>query len=417
MITEPTLEVLLQSIFRLLRSPLAFGLVALATVHSAHAADAAPAAKKPGATDLEAVAHALVRAGMVTANDKVLINGSLRDNALLEDLYIEALKVGAQPLISIDSERLWRRSYDEVPALYDSQPPTLGLALVDIFDVQFSVDVGETPNIMAGTSPERMAARSANYQPVTDAMLKKGVRGVNLGNGLYPTSALAKTLGRSQAQVASIFWKATTVPPDVIRTKGESLRAALAGAKEITLTSANGTHVSFSVMADKGFVSDGALTADKVKQGGAAMQTWLPAGELLVPVTPGSAEGKVVIDKLRYQGATIEGLVLNFSKGMLTSMTAKSGLDALKVLRAYHDAATGGKDSFSYIDLGLNPEVNLPTNTGHVIWMAAGAVTIGVGDNTGWGGTNVSNFNLAGPVGAATLQIDGQAVIAKGALR
>ena len=407
----------MQSILRFPRRALALGLVALAAVNAARAADAAPAAAKPGKTDLQAVAKSLVSAGLVGANDKVLISGGVRDEALLRDLYIETMKVGGQPLISLDSEKLWRRSYDEVPAQYDSQAPTLWLALVNTFDVQLSVDVGETENLMAGTPPERMAARAAANQPVTDAVLKKSMRSVSLGNGLYPTAALAKTLGVPQARLASVFWKATAVPPEVIRTKGDSLRAALAASKEVTLTSPNGTHVTFGVMADKGFVSDGTITADKVKQGGAATETWLPAGELLVPVTPGSAEGKVIIDKFKYQGATIEGLVLSFSKGALTSMTAKSGLDALKAYQAYYDAATGGKDSFSYIDIGLNPEVTLPTNSGRVVWMAAGAVTIGVGDNTGWGGTVVSTFNLAGPVSGATLQIDGQTVIAKGALR
>ena len=415
---EPTLEAHLQSILRFPWRAFAPGLIALAAVHAAQAADAAsaPAAAKPGTANLEAVAKSLVSAGLVTANDKVLISGGVRDEALLRNLYIETMKVGGQPLISLDSEKLWRRSYDEVPAQYDSQAPTLWLALVNTFDVQLSVDVGETENIMAGTSPERMAARAAAGQPVTDAVLKKGMRSVSLGNGLYPTAALAKTLGVPQAKLASVFWKATAVSPEAIRTKGESLRSTLAGAKEVTLTSPSGTHVTFGVMADKGFVSDGALTADKVKQGGAATATWLPAGELLVPVTPGSAEGKVVIDKFKYQGATIEGLVLNFSKGVLTSMNARSGLPALKAYQAYYDAATGGKDSFSYIDLGLNPEVTLPTNSGRVVWMAAGAVTIGVGDNTGWGGANVSTFSLAGPVSGATLQVDGQAVIAKGAL-
>src|SRR2546426_7161622 len=42
-----------------------------------------------------------------------------RDAGLMEDLAIEAQKVGAQPLLTIWSERLIRRSYDEVPAKYD----------------------------------------------------------------------------------------------------------------------------------------------------------------------------------------------------------------------------------------------------------------------------------------------------------
>jgi leucyl aminopeptidase (aminopeptidase T) len=356
----------------------------------------------------------MVRAGMVGTGDKVQISGSVRDNQLLENLAVETMKAGGQPLITVFSEQLGRRAYDEVPVSYDSEPQTLGIALANAFDVQLSVDVGESENIMAGVPAARIAARAAANQPVVEAFLKRGVRSVNLGNGLYPTAALAGRLGKTQAEITTIFWKAAMVSPETIRAKGEAIRSALAGAKQVTLSSANGTNITFGVTADKGFVSDGAITADKVKQGSAATQTWLPAGELLVPVALGTAEGKVVVDKLNFQGTTIEGLTLVFSKGALTSMTAKSGLDALKAL---YDASSGGKEQFSYIDVGLNPEAKLPTNTGRIVWMAPGGMTIGMGDNTGWGGTNVSSFGLAGSVDAATLSVDGKALIENGTLK
>jgi leucyl aminopeptidase (aminopeptidase T) len=172
--------------------------------------------------------------------------------------------------------------------------------------------------------------------------------------------------------------------------------------------------VSFTINPANAMVSDGALTAEKVKQGGAAAATWLPAGELLVPVTIGSAEGKVVVDKLSYPGAEIAGLTLTFSKGKLTGMTATSGLESLKAL---YDPAGGGKDVLSFIDLGLNPEVKLPTNTGRLVWMAAGGVTLGMGDNRGWGGTNASDFTIALPLASATVSIDGKPIVENGTLK
>jgi len=366
------------------------------------------------AADLKAVAKTMVQAGMIKTGDRVLIAGSLRDNELLENLAVETMKAGGQPLVTLWSEQLSRRSYDEVPMSYDSLSPTLGMALADAFEAQLSIDIGESENVMAGVPAARVAARAKAEQPVNEAFLKKGVRLVSLGNGLYPTAVLSKRLGMSPAELASIFWKAVTVSPETIRSKGEAIRSALAAAKQVTLSSPSGTSLTFGVMAAQGFVSDGAITPEKVKQGRAATQTWLPAGELLVPVALGTAEGKVVVDRLVFEGTTIEALTLSFSRGKLTSMTAKSGLEALKAL---YDASGGGKDLFAYIDLGLNPEAKVPTNTGHIVWMAPGAVTIGLGDNTGWGGTNVSNFNLAVPVSAATLSADGKAIIENGSLK
>ena len=360
------------------------------------------------------VAKSMVASAMVKPGDKVWVSGSVRDYALLEDLAIETMKAGGQPMINVTSEQLMRRSYDEVPASYDSQPPTLDLAMANTFDVSLGVDVGENEGVMDGVPAERIAARSKANMPVMQAMVERNIRSVSLGNGLYPTQALASRLGVPLADLTATFWKAVAVPPEALRTKGESMRATLVAAKKVTLKSANGTNLTFGADAVKGFVSDGAITPERVKQGNGAASTWLPAGELLVPVAMGSADGTIVIDKMAFRGKTIEGLRLAFSKGKLTSMTAKSGLEPLK---AQYDAAGSGKDRFSYIDVGLNPEAKLPTNTGRIVWMAPGNVTIGLGDNSGWGGTNVSDFGLAAAVTAPTLTVDGKTLIEKGALK
>jgi aminopeptidase len=384
-----------------------------AAVPTVAPAAAAKEAEAPTA-DLKAVARAMVQAGLVKAGDKVLITGSVRDNELLEDLAIETMKAGGQPIITISSDQLARRSYDEVPATYDGQPQTAELALANSFDVELSVEAGESEKVLAGVPAARVAERAKVAQAVNDVMLKKSVRSVNLGNDLYPTAALAEHLGKARPEVAAVFWKAAMVPPETIRTKGEAMRSALATAKQLTLTAANGTDVTFGVAAEKGFVSDGAITAEKVKQGHAGVRTWLPAGELLLPVAPGTAEGKVVIDKYLFQGTMIEGLTLVFSKGKLTSMTAKSGIAELEALYA---ASGAGKDQLGYLDLGINPEATLPTGAGRIVWMAPGAVTIGLGDNTSWGGANISNFSLACPVSGATLTAGGKALIENGTLK
>ena len=78
---------------------------------------------------------------MIKTGDKVLITGSVRDEKLMENIAIETMKAGGQPMISLASDSLARRSYDEVPASYDTLP-ALGLAIVKAFDVQIFVDVG-----------------------------------------------------------------------------------------------------------------------------------------------------------------------------------------------------------------------------------------------------------------------------------
>ncbi len=365
-------------------------------------------------SDLQAVARNLVQAGMVKTGDKVLITGSVRDETLLEHIAIETMKAGGQPLISLASDKLTRRSFDEVPTTYDTLPRTLNLALINIFDVQILLDVGEADDVLAGVPQGRQAARAKANEPANQAFFQRNVRLVNLGNGQYPTATLARRLGVPQSELASTFWKGAGVPAQTLRTKGEAVRASFADAKRVTLTHANGTNLTFSVDAGRGFVSDGAITEEKLKQGGAAANTWLPAGELILPATAGTAEGKVVVDKMLWNGQEVRDLTLTYSKGRLTTMTATSNIEALK---ARYDAAGSGKDQFGYIDIGLNPETKLPAGTGRIVWTAPGAVTIGLGDNRGFGGTNASDFGLATQIGAATVKVDGKTVVENGALK
>lgn len=361
------------------------------------------------APDLQAVARNLVLAAGVKWGDRVMIGGSVRDAALMEDAAIEVMKAGGQPLIALGSEQLARRSYDEVPAAYDTIKHTLDLALINAFDVSIEIDVGETEGLLAGVPMARRVARGKASEPVTAALLKRNLRTVNLGNGVYPTAPLAKRLGIGQADLAAVFWKAAAVPPESLRTRGEALRSAIAAAKLITLTQANGTSLTVGLDADRAILSDGV-----VRPGKALQATWLPAGELVLPATAGTAEGKVVIDKLLWDGREIPNLTLTYSKGRLVSMTADSGIAGLK--EAY-DAAGGAKDLFGYVDIGLNPANTLPLGTGRIIWTAPGAVTVGLGENRFYGGTNASDFSLATQLGAVTLKADTTTIIADGVLK
>ena len=89
-------------------------------------------------------------------------------------------------------------------------------------------------------------------------------------------------------------------------------------------------------------------------------------------------------------------------------MTAASNIDGLK---ARNDPSGAGKDQVGFIDIGLNPESKLAMGTGQILWTASGAVTVGLGDNRGFGGTNASDFALPTQIGGATVKVDGKTVI------
>ena len=363
----------------------------------------------------QTVARNLVQAGMIRSGDKVLVTGSVRDATLLEDIAVEVMKVGAYPLIAISSDRLTRRSFTEVPAKYDAVTSPLSRVIVDNFDAQIAVDVGEAEDLLADVPPVRITARAKANEPIIQAVFKKNIRFVNLGNGLYPTTTISRRLGVSQPAISAAFWKAASVNPSTLRATGESLRTAFGKGRVVTITAPNGTNISFRSDAGRAIVSDGALTEEKVKRGAVGASTWLPAGELLLPPENGSANGKIVFDKFVWHGRMIRDLTLTFKEGALDSMTASNDLGTLKV---QYDAAGGAKNRFGGIDVGLNPETRLPLGTGRIIWTAPGSVIFFLGDNRGVGGSNVSDFSFAAQLGpGATVMVDATPIIEKGVIR
>src|SRR5687768_46918 len=364
--------------------------------------------------NMRLVARNLVQAGMVKEGDKVLISGSVRDAALLENIAIETRKLGAHPLITISSDRLIRRSFDEVPAAFDNVTSPVDMLLVNNFDVRIIVDVNEAEGLLAGVPIARRTARAKAAAPVTEAYVKRKVRSVNLGNDLYPTVALSRRLSVPQGALANAFWRAASVTSSTLRPKGEALRRSFSEDGVVTITAPNGTNISLRVQPKDGFVLDGALTPEKVRQSSAAAATYLPAGEVVLPAVNGSANGKIVLDRLAWDGRLIRGLTLVFEKGLLTSMTAENDMSALE---ARYLGASGARNRFGFIDIGINDQTKLPVGSGRVVWTAPGAIVFGFGDNRSFGGDNQSDFSFFAQIGGATLTVDGKPLITAGRLK
>jgi leucyl aminopeptidase (aminopeptidase T) len=133
-----------------------------------------------------------------------------------------------------------------------------------------------------------------------------------------------------------------------------------------------------------------------------------------MPAVNGTATGKVVLDRLVWEGRLIRGLTLVFDKGVLISMTATNDASSLQ---ERYDGASGARNRFGFIDIGLNDQTRLPVGSGRVVWTAPGSIVFGFGDNRGFGGDNKSNFAFVAQIGGATMTVDGKPVITAGRLR
>jgi aminopeptidase len=182
----------------------------------------------------------------------------------------------------------------------------------------------------------------------------------------------------------------------------------------LQLTRTNGTELKVKIDKRPVFVSDGNLTPERIKKGGSAVQTWLPAGEVYVTPVAGSAEGKVVIDRVFYEGNEVIGLTMTLKFGKLTALTARAGGERL--LERYK-AAGPGKERFAVVDIGTNPNVRIPKDSKMLVFMASGMVSVWVGNDLWAGGDNNASFTVGGFMPGSTLKVDGNVVVEMGKLK
>lgn len=349
----------------------------------------------------------------IKKGDKVMISGRPTDMALLESIAVQVRKQGAFPLVTVSTDTMAKRMFDEVPAEFDSQTDALGLKLAETVDAMITVESIENPALLAGVSPARTAARAKAGLPVMEALLKKNVRQITLGNGLFPTQATASMYGLTTEQLYDTFWSGVNVDYSALQSTGAKVKGVFESGKKVQITNPNGTNLSFDIERRPCFVSDGAISKEDMAKGGAACQVWLPAGEVFSTPVPGTASGRIVFDRIFFEGKEITAVTIELKNGKVTSMTGSAGFEAIK---AQYDAAGAGKDEFSMFDIGINPAVKLPAGTKLLSWVPAGMVSLGIGGNTWAGGTNTCAYFFSGFAPGSTVTVDGKPLVEKGTL-
>ncbi len=349
----------------------------------------------------------------VNEGEHVWISGGVRDMALMEEIAIEVRKAGAFPVIQVGSEQMSWRMFAETPDKYDSQSPTFRLKISEIIDVQISVNFGDNLNLFAEADPTRLALIGKAYEPVNEIFVKRNIRGVNIGNEMYPTKNLAKRWDVPLDELTRMFWQGIAADYKQVEVTGVQLKKRLAAAREIHLTHPNGTDLKMKIENRPVFVSDGIISEADIKAGYAACQAYLPAGEVIVAPVSGTAQGKVVIDRMFYAGKEVNGLTFSFVEGKLVSMTSKSDISRIK---ADYDAAGAGKEEFAMIDIGINPDIQIIPDSKMTSWIPAGMVTVGIGGNSWAGGDNKINYALFGHIEGSTVKVDGKTLVTAGKL-
>ncbi|MBV8343716.1 MAG: aminopeptidase [Candidatus Eremiobacteraeota bacterium] len=362
--------------------------------------------------DLNAVAKNVVQVAGVKENQIILLTSDPANFPFLEDLAIAIRAQGAFPLIYVTGDSYNRRRYSEVPAKYDSQPPLLWLGLYKMIDAQINVDYGgdQDFDFFARADQNRIATQNKAFVPALQLFYSMNRRYIEVGNGIFPSPPNATLFGVSQSALADAFWTGMNVDYTKIQARADALKAAVAAGSTMHVTNPNGTDITFGVKDVHFVVSAGSIPPDC---NGASCSVGLPAGDLVFIPVPGTATGKIVFDNTFWGKDNLKGFTATFSAGKLMAMT--SSADMTKVNAAYASGGEG-RDSFTYVDIGVNDALKDIPNSLMLATSAAGSVTLGFGGNIGLGGTDTSPFAFSGTQPGCTVTVDGRTIIANGAL-
>jgi leucyl aminopeptidase (aminopeptidase T) len=372
---------------------------------------------KAPSTDLEQLANRVVtQSAGVQEGEVVLINGQSGDGELLENLAVNVRKAGAFPIVLYDTDRLDKRMFFDVPAKYDTQQDKAAMGLMGLANAVIVIANGSSEDVFEGADPARTAARAKAGEAVNQAMLKRGVRTIELGNNLYPTPWRAERYGMSEDELSKLFWNGVSVDYSDVQKRGETVKAALAAGDEVHVTNPNGTDLKLRIKGRPVLVSDGILSDAERKAGGVAANVYLPAGEVYTTPVAGSAEGRIVQTRGYFRGKPIDNLTLTVSGGKVMTMTGTgAGWAAYKA--TYDAVADPRKDVFGFIDLGINPNVKLPAKSSVGTWVPAGAVTLGAGNNSWAGGDNTGPWASSLFLPGSTVTLDGKTIVDAGVLK
>lgn len=323
----------------------------------------------------------------------------------------EARRRGAHPMLWLEDEGTYWRSVDQaVPVGSWSTPGNhewSALARTNAY--VFFPGPADGPRMHSLAEPLRKALRGYNTEWHRRARTSR-VRGVRSALG-YASEPRAEFWG-----VSASTWRgqllrgALDADLAAVGRNGRAAAQKLRKGKKLRITASNGTDLMLSLRGRVPIVDDGLLGPEDLRAG--QNMTTSPPGSVVVAVDEQSAEGLLISNRPSFlnTGRT-EGGQWEFKGGRLVNAWFTEGQTSFD---QSYQSAPKGRDRAGLFSVGINPA--LPPATPQVEDQEEGAVTVAIGGNRSFGGSNPCPFLAWIVVGEATVAVDGLPLADRGKL-
>ncbi len=319
----------------------------------------------------------------------------------------EARRAGAYPMIHYEDEAAYWAAAEHgqaglVGTLADHEKAALESS--DVYVYFWGPEDIARRNRLSSKGQEAIFA----FNPQWYAAAKKaGLRGARMGIA-RATESNAELFGVPLAPWRAQMFNASLTDPARFAPTVRKLKNHLGRRGEVRLTHPNGTDLTLA-LAGRDAIEDSGILPPRREWGNFRMMVNVPGGSAYVAVDESTAEGTIVANRTTSaQGPILQGGRWTFENGRLASHRYRIGDAAFNAI--YRDA-TGAKSRPSFLEVGINPALN---NAPLLEENEFGAVTVGIGNNRGFGGKNRSSLFQFLTLGGANLTIDGKPAVRSG---
>ena len=359
-----------------------------------------------------ALAPRLVESAGIKAGDLVTISGGPAMIDEMEALGVEVLKAGGRPLLTVNSPRLTRTVFAEVPEEYlDGRPSGWEAFQAAHVDVAFDLPSGEDFATLRRVDPARRTKVEQSFARANAATAAQRDKGKTRSLFIaVPTPSDTASIQMDYGPYEAMTWSAIEADYKGMAAKGEQIKRILAGAKQLHITSPEGTDFTVKLGARPVIVNAGTVPPG-TKGSEAARSTSLPGGSVVFAPLETTANGKIRAAEDQCD-KPVKDEVVDVRNGMPVNVSSASDQECLK--RSLKEAGR-----FGVITIGLNPAVKFEHIPSYApqLQNAAGVVQIGFSPNQDLGGANPpAPGGWSVPLLKATVEADGKVIVKDGKL-
>lgn len=356
----------------------------------------------------ELARHVLTRRLGVKRDENVLIESYPSALPWATAFVRQARRLNARPVLLYEDERSYWDAVDHGYGGIIGHPGAHEWAALGSTDVYVYFwgpeDLGRRSRL-----PDPVSERTVAYgQEWYDRARAAGVRGARMEIAKV-TEPNARHYGLSLVRWRAAVLRATMRDPQTLARPIARLQKALRGGRELRLTAPGGTDLRLAL--DHGPVRtfDGRRVRPAPKRWRYSLMATVPSAAVGVRLNGSVADGSIVANRPSYLDVgPAEGGRARFSGGRMTSLSFRTKNAAV---RARYAKGSKGRDQVGFLEIGLDPDLQ---GVPDLEDCEAGAVTLGIGANAGWGGPNRSSFMTWLVVGGAKLSVDGSPIVRGG---